>query len=94
MGGCCVEPEPCVECVPIELPGRERASKKTVLPLAALAPLTVEIGRSPGTPKPRPESWCLSLRPKLSVVGLVGSCVETRANDPGRDWEPGREREL
>ena len=83
-GGCCVEPEPPVECVPIELPGRERASKKTVLPLAALAPLTAEIGRSPAAPNPSPES-CLSLRPKLSVVGLVGSCVETRANDPGRD---------
>ena len=35
-----VEPDPCVERVPIELPGRDCASKNTVLPLAALCALT------------------------------------------------------
>lgn len=61
------------------------------MPLAALCALTVEMGRSSVRPNASPES-CLIRLPKLSVVG-VGSCADTRAKDPGREWEAGRERD-
>ena len=79
------EPDPCVERVPIELPGRDCASKNTVLPLAALCALTDEIGRSSAPPR-------RTRRPKLSVVGL-GPAERRAANELGRVGDPGWERE-